>query len=56
MAFSAQATIGLTDRIFTRITSQEAAAVGSSQFLLDLCQVASMLRLATSRYVQDPST
>lgn len=44
-----QATVGLTDRIFTRVESQEAAAVGRSQFMMDLCQVASMLRLATAR-------
>lgn len=41
--------MGLTDRIFTRVESQEAAAVGRSQFMMDLCQVASMLRLATAR-------
>ena len=49
-----QATVGLTDRIFTRVESQEAAAVGRSQFMMDLCQVASMLRLATARCVSSP--
>eukprot|EP00898_Chlorokybus_atmophyticus_P000112 jgi/Chlat1/1100/Chrsp110S00058 len=41
--------IGLTDRIFTRIASQESAVVPQSTFMVDLHQVASMLRHATSR-------
>ena len=45
----AQAVVGLTDRIFTRIASQEATALGQSQFMLDLSQIASMLRSATGR-------
>ena len=48
----AQAVVGLTDRIFTRIASQEATALGQSQFMLDLSQIASMLRSATGRCVR----
>ena len=41
--------MGLTDRIFTRLASREAAALPQSAFLMDLSQVSSMLRLATER-------
>ena len=41
--------MGVTDRIFTRIASQESTALGQSQFMLDLSQIASMLRCATGR-------
>jgi DNA mismatch repair protein MSH5 len=44
-----EATIGLVDRIFTRVASHEAAAVPQSTFLIDLSQTAAMLRLATPR-------
>ena len=43
------ATIGLTDRIFTRVVTRESGAVPQSSFMIDLSQVAAMLRLATSR-------
>eukprot|EP00887_Chlorella_sp_A99_P001023 scaffold14.g1023.t1 len=48
------ARVGLADRIFTRLSSHEAAAPGAglpqqSSFMVDLTQVASMLRLATER-------
>ena len=45
-----QATVGLTDRIFTRLASQEATVVGQSQFMLDLSQIILMLRAATGRF------
>jgi len=41
--------IGLTDRIFTRVVTKESGAVPQSSFMIDLSQVASMLRLATPR-------
>jgi DNA mismatch repair protein MSH5 len=44
-----EATVGLVDRIFTRVASHEAAAVPQSTFLIDLSQAAAMLRLATPR-------
>lgn len=43
------ARVGLCDRIFTRVASREAAAVPQSAFMIDLTQVASMLRLGTER-------
>ena len=46
---AAEATIGLTDRIFTRIASQESVSVPQSTFLIDLSQLATMLQLATPR-------
>ena len=46
---AAGATVGLTDRIFTRIAAQETLAVPQSAFLMELSQVAAMLRHATSR-------
>ena len=42
--------MGLTDRIFTRVASQESAAVPQSAFLIELSQVAAMLRHATPRW------
>jgi DNA mismatch repair protein MSH5 len=45
------ARIGLTDRIFTRVASREAAAVPKSTFMIDLSQIAAMLRLSTERWV-----
>ena len=46
---AAEATIGLTDRIFNRIASQDSVNVAQSTFMIDLSQLASMLQLATSR-------
>nr|XP_024357011.1 DNA mismatch repair protein MSH5-like isoform X4 [Physcomitrium patens] len=43
------AVIGLTDRIFTRVSSKETMAVQQSTFMIDLHQIAFMLRHATSR-------
>ncbi|KAL4529302.1 hypothetical protein Ndes2526A_g04097 [Nannochloris sp. 'desiccata'] len=43
------ALIGLTDRIFTRVVTKESGAVPQSSFMIDLSQVASMLRLATPK-------
>jgi hypothetical protein len=43
------AVIGLTDRIFTRVATLESAAVPQSSFMIDLSQVAGMLRHATER-------
>ena len=48
---AADATVGLTDRIFTRIAAQETLAVPQSAFLMELSQVAAMLRHATSRLI-----
>lgn len=42
-----RAVIGLTDRIFTRISSDESVSVGQSAFTIDLCQMAKMFRGAT---------
>ncbi|ELR12869.1 MutS domain V domain containing protein [Acanthamoeba castellanii str. Neff] len=44
-----EATIGLTDQIFSRIYSRETASVQVSSFMIDLNQVAAMLRHATGR-------
>ena len=46
---AAEAMVGLTDRIFTRIATHETVAVPQSAFLMDLSQVAAMLRHATPR-------
>ncbi|KAL3151543.1 MutS protein msh5, variant 2 [Trebouxia sp. C0009 RCD-2024] len=46
---AAEATIGLTDRIFTRIASQDSVSVPQSTFMVDLSQLATMLQLATPR-------
>ena len=46
---ASSARIGLVDRIFTRLASREAAALPQSAFMLDLTQVAAMLRLSTER-------
>jgi DNA mismatch repair ATPase MutS len=43
------ATVGLADRIITRIVSQERLVMQQSTFMIDLTQVATMLRRATSR-------
>jgi DNA mismatch repair protein MSH5 len=44
-----EAEVGVVDRIFTRVATREAASVPQSSFLIDLSQVAAMLRLATPR-------
>lgn len=44
-----EARVGLVDRIFTRVASRETAAVPQSTFMIDLSQLAAMLRLATPR-------
>lgn len=44
-----EATVGLADRIITRIVSQERLVMQQSTFMIDLTQVATMLRRATSR-------
>ena len=46
---AAEATVGLTDRIFTRIATHETVAVPQSAFLMDLSQVSAMLRHTTPR-------
>nr|AKI32383.1 DNA mismatch repair protein MSH5 [Watanabea reniformis] len=46
---AAEAVIGLTDRIFTRIASQEALTLPQSTFMIDLSQISGMLRHATGR-------
>ncbi|KAM0790292.1 hypothetical protein ACM66B_005594 [Microbotryomycetes sp. NB124-2] len=43
------ATIGLTDRILTRVSTRESAAKPASAFMIDLQQISFMLRSATSR-------
>ena len=43
------ATVGRTDAIFTRMHSKESASVNASAFMLDLSQMAAMLRAATPR-------
>eukprot|EP00963_Diacronema_lutheri_P000060 scaffold5_cov331-Pavlova_lutheri.AAC.3 len=42
-------TIGLTDRIFTRIASRETMNIPQSAFMIDLTQVSNMLHNATPR-------
>ncbi|GAB4818643.1 hypothetical protein N2152v2_005689 [Parachlorella kessleri] len=44
-----EARVGLTDRIFTRLASRESAAAPQSTFMIDLSQVAAMLRMSTER-------
>lgn len=43
------ATIGITDGIYTRMHSKESSAIKASAFMLDLQQMAMMLRYATPR-------
>jgi DNA mismatch repair protein MutS len=43
------ATIGLTDRIFTRIGAQEDLAAGQSTFMVEMTETANILHHATSR-------
>ena len=44
-----EAVVGLTDRIFTRVATTEAAAVPASAFMIDMSQMSAMLRHATPR-------
>ena len=44
-----EAIVGVTDRIFTRIVSTDAHSTPQSTFMMDLSQVATMLRSATSQ-------
>jgi DNA mismatch repair ATPase MutS len=46
--------VGLTDRIFTRIATHEAASVPRSAFMIDLSQMAGMPKLATGRQAPRP--
>lgn len=43
------ATISITDRIMTRVITQETAVLPQSAFMIDLSQVASMIHLATPK-------
>lgn len=44
-----EAIIGMTDRIMTRISSQDSITVKQSSFAVDLLQIHSMITLCTSR-------
>ena len=44
-----RAVIGITDKILTRITSQESVSSPQSAFTLDLCQMSNIIRLRTPR-------
>ncbi len=46
---ASEAIIGMTDRIFTRLVSSKTAGLSQSTFLIDLTQIANMLKTATSR-------
>ena len=46
---AAEAIIGFTDRIFTRLVSTRTAGLTQSTFMIDLTQIANMLKTATSR-------
>ena len=43
------ALIGLTDRIFTRVSSKESVSKGLSTFMIDLNQVSAAVRCSTER-------
>lgn len=45
------ATVGLIDRIFTRLVSEEAGSGSRSTFMIDLTQISAMLRHATGRSI-----
>ena len=45
------ATVGLTDRLFTRMSSLQARAPLQSSFMSELSQIAAMLHCATQRQV-----
>ncbi len=46
---ASNAVVGLTDRIFTRLISRAAQDPPQSTFMVDLTQMAAMLRHATAR-------
>ncbi|KAG1678264.1 hypothetical protein FOA52_013885 [Chlamydomonas sp. UWO 241] len=46
---ASRATVGVTDRIFTRLVSQESMRLQQSTFLMDLSQIVGMLNKATER-------
>ncbi|TQS38393.1 hypothetical protein Golomagni_01101 [Golovinomyces magnicellulatus] len=46
---AASATIGLTDKIITRINTRESVSINQSAFMIDLQQIALALNLATRR-------
>lgn len=46
---AAEATIGLTDKILTRIATRETVSKAHSTFMIDLQQIASATTLATNR-------
>ncbi|PKB64843.1 MAG: DNA mismatch repair protein MutS [SAR202 cluster bacterium Io17-Chloro-G2] len=46
---ASQATIGLTDRIFTRVGLQDDLATGQSTFMVEMVETAAILNQATSR-------
>ncbi len=48
------ATVGLTDRILTRVARQDSQSSLQSTFLADLTQVAAMLQQTTSRQASKP--
>ena len=48
---AAEAVVGLTDRIFTRIATQESVNIPQSSFMVDLSQLVAMQRLSTGRWV-----
>ena len=48
---AAEAVVGLTDRIFTRIAAQESVNIPQSSFMVDLSQLVAMQRLSTGRWV-----
>ena len=49
---AAEAVVGLTDRIFTRIATQESVNIPQSSFMVDLSQLVAMQRLSTGRWGQ----
>ena len=51
-----EAVVGMTDRIFTRLVSEEAAGHLQSTFMIDLSQIACMLRHATERQAHTPTS
>ena len=46
---ASEAIIGLTDRIFTRLVSTKTAGLAQSTFMIDLTQIAAMLKSSTGR-------
>ena len=46
---ASEARIGLTDRLFTRVGSEDDLTAGASTFLVEMAETASILRQATPR-------